>query len=75
MKEIYCPRMCSRGAPPVCAWFPYTLSNGTTGGRDMAFGSRCVLDSYACRNAQGGSILFYQYYQLKPHLILYFQPM
>lgn len=52
-KEIYCPRWCSRGAPPVCAWFPYTDSNGNTGGRDMSFGSRCLLDMYACRNEQG----------------------
>ncbi|XP_017015550.1 salivary glue protein Sgs-5 [Drosophila takahashii] len=52
MQEPYCPRWCSRGGPPVCAWFPYTHSNGTTGGRDMAFGSRCGLDMYACRNAQ-----------------------
>ncbi|XP_044314900.1 salivary glue protein Sgs-5 [Drosophila rhopaloa] len=46
-----CPRMCSRGAPPVCGWFPYTESNGTTGSRDMTFRSRCLLDLYACRYA------------------------
>ncbi|EDW97728.2 uncharacterized protein Dyak_GE24167 [Drosophila yakuba] len=51
-KEIYCPRWCSRGAPRVCAWFPYTDSNGNTGGRDMTFGSRCLLDMYACRHAE-----------------------
>ncbi|XP_017076608.1 salivary glue protein Sgs-5 isoform X1 [Drosophila eugracilis] len=47
-----CPRMCSRGAPPVCGWFPYTDSNGNTGGRFKTFRSRCLLDLYACRNAE-----------------------
>ncbi|KAH8291794.1 hypothetical protein KR054_000738, partial [Drosophila jambulina] len=47
-----CPRMCSRGAPPVCGWFPFTDSNGVTGGRSLTFRSRCLLDLYACRNAE-----------------------
>ncbi|KAH8271422.1 hypothetical protein KR018_009782, partial [Drosophila ironensis] len=46
----FCPRMCSRGGLPLCAWFPY--SNGTSGGRDMTFRSRCLLDLYACQNAE-----------------------
>ncbi|EDV43691.2 uncharacterized protein Dana_GF18614, isoform C [Drosophila ananassae] len=47
----FCPRMCSRGAPQVCGWFPYTNSNGTTGGREITFRSRCLLDLYACQNS------------------------
>ncbi|KAH8276824.1 hypothetical protein KR026_001441, partial [Drosophila bipectinata] len=49
----FCPRMCSLGAPQVCGWFPYTNSNGTTGGREITFRSRCLLDLYACQNAEG----------------------
>ncbi|XP_017047242.1 salivary glue protein Sgs-5 [Drosophila ficusphila] len=48
----FCPRMCYRGAPRVCGWFPQTLCNGTNVGREMTFGTRCFLDMYACRNAE-----------------------
>ncbi|KAH8340902.1 hypothetical protein KR059_009387, partial [Drosophila kikkawai] len=48
-----CPRMCSRGAPPVCGWFPFTDSNGVNGGKSLTFRSRCLLDLYACQNAEG----------------------
>ncbi|KAH8383402.1 hypothetical protein KR009_008441, partial [Drosophila setifemur] len=48
----FCPRMCSRSRPQVCGSFPYTNTNGTTGIREITFGSRCVLDTYACQNAE-----------------------
>ncbi|KAH8382163.1 hypothetical protein KR009_002090, partial [Drosophila setifemur] len=48
----FCPRMCYRNRPVVCGSFPYTNSNGTTGIRDITFGTRCFLDLYACQNAQ-----------------------
>nr|XP_017101800.2 salivary glue protein Sgs-5 [Drosophila bipectinata] len=48
----FCPRMCYRNWPPVCGWFPYTNSNGTTGEHYRTFGTRCFLNLYACQNAE-----------------------
>lgn len=63
-----CPRMCSRGAPEVCGWFPFTDNNGVTGGRYRTFRSRCLLDLYACRNAEGEN-KYYIYFYITLHFL------